>query len=104
MQERRLALRRLVSEEIRFDCMSCGTQDEYRAEAHDVSRNGIRMETSHEIGRGQLLRIKPKELLGEPAYGRVIWAVPKKSGYEAGVSILDEKAERDFVWYEDFEG
>ncbi len=83
--------------------MSCGTADEYRAQAQDISTTGMRLESSHDLGTGQLIRIKTDSFTDENKYGSVVWTSRTGSGFEAGVNFEGEDAVRDFVWYEEFE-
>ncbi len=83
--------------------MSCGTTDEYRAKANDISTTGMRLESTFALGTGHLIRIMTDSFTGEQKFGSVVWTSRTGSGYEAGVNFEGEDAVRDFVWYEEFE-
>jgi hypothetical protein len=97
MEEKRKSSRHAASEEVVFECVSCGTQDEYHGTTNDISSTGMRLETEHPVEDGQLLRIISQDFSEEERYATIIWSMRDKSNFRAGVKFVGEEAAGDFV-------
>jgi hypothetical protein len=103
MEEKRKSSRRPSSEEVIFNCVSCGTPDEYYGTSNDISSTGMRLETEHQVENGQLLKIMSEDFSDEQRYATIIWSMQDKSNYRAGVKFIEEEAAEDYASQEEIE-
>jgi hypothetical protein len=92
MEEKRKSSRHAASEEVIFNCVSCGTPEEYYGTTNDISSTGMRLETEHPVENGQLLKIMSEDFSEEQRYATIIWSMREKSNYRAGVKFVEEES------------
>lgn len=103
MEDKRKSSRHQVSEEVIFNCVSCGTQEEYYGTTNDISSTGMMLQTEHPVENGQLLKIMSEDFSEEQRYATIIWSMRDKSNFRAGVKFVGEETAEDFVLKEEIE-